>query len=305
MANIDLHFSDDEPIPETELVLKIDYSENSGSAARVFEIAADLIHSLEEMDRVFTQSIHIGLETALVVEDLQKSSLKIFLRNVLRGLPDEALKDGDVKKLIGHYLFKAKYAAIRWLDEPENDHRPISDLTEEIAVLARETDMLHLPDYPAPNPARLAQPLDRFQEAKRRFATDENLTITLGRDEYKVDLGSDWLPSETVSELDEIKELVNEQDIYLIIGKPDFIGNAKWAFRHGKRSLSLRIEDEDWLINFRSGKYPIKPGDALRVRLRSEHKYDEKGNLTSTTETIVKVLDVIEGSGETGDLFQA
>ena len=101
---LELNLSDEEIGFESEIVLKINYDAEVGSAARVFEIAAELIHSLEDMDRVFSQSIHLGLETALVVEDLEKSSLRIFLRNVLRGVPDDALKDVEIKKLIGHYL---------------------------------------------------------------------------------------------------------------------------------------------------------------------------------------------------------
>lgn len=304
MTDFEIIVSDEEPSADSDLVLDIAYKDGNGSAARAFEIAAKLIHALEDMDRVFSQSIHLELETALIVEDLQKSSVKVFLKNVLKGLPDEALKDGDVKKLIGHYLLKAKYAAIRWLDEEEKEHRPISDLTEEVAQLAKETDLRHLPDYPAPNPARLAQPLDGFQEAKREFREGEGLTITLGKDQYTVDTSKNWLPSETLENDQEEKQLVNEQDVFLIISKPDFHGKSKWAFRHGKKTMSLNIDDEDWLNSFQKARQiAIKPGDALRVRLRIEHNYDKMGDLVSASQTIVKVFDVIEGTGDTPDMF--
>lgn len=298
-----VEFSDRQPTVDADIVLKINYDPMIGSAARAFEIAAQLIHSLEDMDRVLAQTIHIDLETALIVEDLEKSSLRIFLRNVLRGIPDDALKDLNVKQLIGHYLVKAKYAAIRWLDEPENSRRSITDLTEEVARIAKETDVRHLPDYPPPNPARFAQPLDKFQEVKKQLNANESLTITLDRSEYTVNLESDWLPSESLADDASEKELMNESDLFLIIGKPDFIGNAKWSFKHGKRSISLRVDDEDWLSDFRAGAYPIRPGDALRVRVRYTHKYDGKGNLLSSDETIIKVFEIIEGAGTTPDMF--
>jgi hypothetical protein len=63
---------DDEPTSDADVILNIKYDSSTGSAARAFEIAAGLIHSLEDMDRVFSQSIHLELETALVVEDLKK-----------------------------------------------------------------------------------------------------------------------------------------------------------------------------------------------------------------------------------------
>lgn len=297
--------SDIVPPEQADLILKIDYDETCGSAARAFELAAELIHSLEDLDRIFSQTVHAGLKTSLIVEDLRKSSLKLFLKTVVEDMPDEVLKEADFKKLLGHYLLKAKYATIRWLDEPEETRQKIQDLTEEVALIARTTDLRQLPDYPPPNPVRLAQPLDRFQEVKKRMTESESLTITLGTDEYTVDLSSTWLPSETVDEVEVEKELENFQDIYLIIGKPDFIGKAKWQFKHGKRPLQLRIEDEEWLQEFRAGSYPIKPGDALRVRLRSSHKHDSKGKLIETDEAIVKVLAVIEEQNGQPDLFEA
>lgn len=299
-----VEFSDKHPTVDADIVLKINYDPLIGSAARAFEIAAELIHSLEDMDRVLAQTIHLDLETALIVEDLEKSSLKIFLRNVLKGIPDDALKDVDVRKLIGHYLVNAKYAAIRWLDEPEESKRAISDLTEEIARIAKDTDIRHLPDYPAPNPARFAQPLDKFQEVKRQLNANESLTITLDRKEYTVDIDKTWLPSESLQGDVGEKELMNENDLFLIIGKPDFIGNAKWNFKHGKRSIYLKIDDETWLDDFKSGAYPIRPGDALRVRVRYTLKYDGKGNLLSSDELIIKVFEIIEGSGTTPDMFE-
>lgn len=243
------------------------------------------------------QSIDSELSTALVVEDLEKSSSKVFLRNVLVDLPDEALKDVNLRQLLGHYLIDGKYAAIRYLDNDE-EIAQIADLTDEIAELARQTDARHLPDYPKPNKARLAQSLDRFQEAKKRFADNEGLTITLGREEYAVDLSKTWLPSENLQPDEDGQELVSEQDVFLIIAKPDFIGEAKWSFKHGKKAVSYKLKGEDRLQDFHAGKYPIKLGDALRVKIRVVHKYDKRGDLLEADEAIIKIFSVIEGDGD-------
>ncbi|MFD0980557.1 hypothetical protein, partial [Tropicimonas aquimaris] len=204
----------------------------------------------------------------------------------------------------GSPLVKGKYAALKWLDTPETDRESLPDLTDEIARLAKETDALQLPDYPAPKPSRLAQPLDRIQETKLRFLPDERLTITLGRDEYTADLTNTALPSDSLDDDGEDKELVSYQELFLIIRKPDFLGNAKWEFSHGKARLTARIEDPDWMEDFHARKHAIFPGDALRVRIRLEHQYDAKGNLTGAKQSIVKVFDVIPGPGPEDDLFE-
>lgn len=289
---------DEEPRADADIVLKIDYDEAGSSAAHAFELAAELIRSFEQLDQVLLQSIHPQLTTALIVEDLEKSSLKIFIKNVLEDIPDEALREADLKKLLGHYLIKAKYAAIRWLDQDEDEPKRIGDLTSEIAKLAKETDARHLPDYPAPNPSRLAQPLDRLQETKKKFNQGEALTITLGDDEYQVLVDRHWSASETIKESDGDNEIINEQDQYLTIGKPDFIGNTKWSFKHGTKNVSYKIADADWLEDFKQGVFPLKPGDALRVRILFRNLYDAKGNLMEASEEIIKVYSVIEAQEE-------
>lgn len=58
---------------DADIVLLIKYDEETSSAAHAFEIAAELIRSLEDLDRVLTQSIDPKLTTALIIEDLEKS----------------------------------------------------------------------------------------------------------------------------------------------------------------------------------------------------------------------------------------
>lgn len=291
--------------PESDVVFRIDFDPTNGSPARVFDIAAELIRSLEEMDHVLLQPIDSRLETTFILEDLQKSSIKVFLKNVIKQLDDDALKSLDWKPLVGQYLVKAKYAAIKWLDENGKAGEPpsIADLTEEVAKLARETDVRHLLDYPPPNPTRLAQALDHFQEAKAKFRSSEGLTITLGREDYTVDINSTWLPSEHIPDSTDSRQLSNEQDMILVIKRADFLGKAKWQFKHGRSTVEAAIADDDWMREFKQGSYPIRPGDALRVRIRFEYTYGDRGELLDTDYTITKVFGVIDSGGSQGDLL--
>lgn len=303
--SIHITVGDDILPPDSDIVIKIDFEEEVGSAARVFEIAADMIRAFEDLDRVLISSIDTSIRTQLILEDLQKSSIKVFLRNVLNQTDDQALKDLDWKPQVGKYLVKAKYAALQWLDKDlkDSDPAPISDLTENIQKLAAETDARHLPDYPPINPSRLAQPLDAIQRAKSKFRDGEALTITLDDNEYSVDLKSDWIPSEHLPETETEQELSNTVDMVLVIRKPDFLGAAQWNFKHGSKALNAPIEDEDWMRRFHLGDVTIKPGDALRVRIRFVYKYDAKGDLIESDEKIVKVLNVIKAAIPPEDLF--
>jgi hypothetical protein len=304
VAGIVIDVQDLPPEAASDLELRIVYREE-GSAARVFEIAADLIHALEDVDSVLAKSVDSSIQTSMIIEDLQKSSIRILLKNLLKAADDDALKSLDWKPLVGQYLVKAKYSALRWLDQDASEEHPpqIVDLTDEIARLARDTDVRHLPDYPPPNPTRLVQSLERLQSVKRRFREGEQLTITLGKEDYQVQLETDWSPLELVKDATGPKELVNEQELYLLLYKIDLLGGSQWTFKLGKTTIRASIADSTWKKDYAARKVTILPGDALHVILRVEQKYSERGELTETKHSITRVIAVIPQSGETGELF--
>lgn len=290
---------------EGDIELKIDFIEDEGSPARVFEIAAQIIRSFEDLDRALITSVDSTISTMLVLEDVEKSSLKVVLRNILRQVDDQALKELDWKPLVGQYLVKAKQITVQWLDRKiaHDEVAGIEDLTERLQQLAADTDVRHIPDYPRLNSARIAQPLDEFQRAKAMLKPGEGLTITLDRQEYELDITSTWFPSEHMSEIKGDRILSNNSDMLLVIKKPDFLGKSQWSFRHGKANFAAPITDEVWLEDFHKGKHPLSPGDALMVRVRFEHVYSEKGDLIESNKEIIKVMDVIKNAGPHPDLF--
>lgn len=289
-----------------DIEIKIDFREGGG-AARVFSIAADLISAFEELDHVLISSIDSRIQTTLVLEDVERSNLKVLLRNLLTAADDDAIKDMDWKKQVGKYLLKAKYVAIGWLDQKideENADPHFEDLTKKLQHLAEETDSLHLPDYPEIEPARLAQPLDAIQRAKSRLGDGEGLVITLDETEYAVDVRRTWMPSDYVL-AEDADELTNTQDVNLIVRRPDLLGKSQWAFRHGKDSFNAPIRDEDWLKRFHARKEIVQPGDALRVSARFDYSYDDRGELAEKKVEILRVYGVIRSDGaRPGDLFE-
>lgn len=286
--------------PQSDIILKIDFNDGEGSAARPFQIEADLIRALEDLDATLLKSVDTSIRTTLIVEDLQKSSIKVFLRNVFKILDDDALKTLDWKPIVGQYLVKGKYAALKWLDD---DKPKLSDLTDEISLLASEAEIHHLHAPVPPNPTRLIQSLDRLQSVKREFRDGEALTITLGSSEYRVDIASDWQPSEIVEVPEGEMELVAEQQTVLMVRKPDLLGKTAWQFKLGKKPLSLPIEDNEWLHRYHAREVVILAGDALSVILKTVSKFSSSGELIENRQTIMKVLKVIQNSKNQGELL--
>ncbi len=89
----------------------------------------------------------------MMPEEIETGSLKIWLKNQLETVDDQALKELNWKPIVGSYLVKAKYAIIKWCNKGElNENKEsLLELSNEIKQIAQETDVRHLPDYKAPN----------------------------------------------------------------------------------------------------------------------------------------------------------
>ena len=71
----------------------IDFDKKSPNPSRVFEAMSLLIKSFEQLDRDLVKHLDNKIEPVLILEDVEKGSLKTILANVLKGIPDEAIEE--------------------------------------------------------------------------------------------------------------------------------------------------------------------------------------------------------------------
>ena len=286
-----------------EIVLKIDFEDGKSDAAHVFQLATDLIRSLEGMDRLLCRSFDTSVRVSLVVEDLNKSSIRVTLKNIIEEIPDEAISELSVKKVVGHFLLKGKKRIIKFLEEGEKSEEDLKLLTREIHEDARETEILLLPHYQELDNASLIQEMDKFQKIKRNLSESEDIQIAFSGQNVPVNKDSDWIPSEVLT-VDEPDPFVDEQEVVLVIAKPDMQGGPRWTFRKDKSNNTIEICDQPWLKKFISDRTSLAPGDALRVRLKAIQKFDEFGRQTKAEAKIIRVLEIVRsGVGGEADLF--
>src|SRR6185436_16959862 len=86
------------PPTDADLAFKIEFERGQGNPRRVFDAASELIDAFELFDKAVIGSIDPTIETLMVLEDIAAGSIKIWLRNILYRIPDEALRDVDWRK---------------------------------------------------------------------------------------------------------------------------------------------------------------------------------------------------------------
>lgn len=280
--------------PEADFAFYIDFKRGTGSASRVFEATQQFIKACERFDRALAASIDTNIKTVMVLEDIESGSLKTWLRSVLETTDDQALKDLDWKQIVGQYLVKAKYLVLKWIDK---DRKPedIVTLSEDIQKLAEETGVRHLVDYPQVNPASLIDAITDFDEVKDHLVEGDEAAMIVPEGEpaefditFRVDI-------EEIQQL-AVREVQKHSvpSMVLVVRKPDYLGSSMWDFRHGRRPLSARIEDEAWLQGFQARRIEVRPGDALRCKARIEMAYGHDNELIAERHFIEEVHEVLE-----------
>lgn len=290
----DIHLSTRRPDPPegADFALYIEFARGSGNPQRIFQAADMMIRALQRVDRALCSSVTNTIEPMMVLEEIQAGSLKIWLRNLLTAIDDEALKQIEWKPLIGKYLVRAKYAYIRWTNKSEGTS--LVDLAQNLRQIAAETDVRHIPDYAPPSIQELAETTREIDAAKSLLIDGDKMSY-LPPDEKPVDfdLAIRWAPEE-LSKL-AVKETTkfDNMPMTLIVKKPDYLGSSKWDLRHGKRTIAAAIADEAWLRRFQNREIDVRPGDALKSLVTVEHHYGFDNELIDEAITVTKVEGVV------------
>jgi hypothetical protein len=199
-------------------------------------------------------------------------------------------------------LVRAKYVVLRWIDK-DDAPRNLQDLRREIRELASETDVRRLPDYAPPEPAGLIEIAKQLQEAKKRLGPEDRIYFEGREGPVELDLTVDIDPDELTALATKETIMMPPVKMILAVKKPDYLGNSKWELRHGKRSISVRMDDDDFLRSFQGRRRDVRPGDALRCMVTVEMRYGYDNELISETYAVNKVIEVLEDNSGQDDLF--
>lgn len=283
--------------PETgDIEIRVEFERGTGDPTRVFRVMTGLIESAQSLDTHLALSIGATVRTSLVLQDVEATSLKAKLRTVVSSLPDEALKAGEVKKVIGHFLVAAKHKILDWCGERDEigNRGEVKQLQRELHELAEASDVKLLPAYaPMELPILLAD-ISAIREALSYLAANDEASFT------SVEGQSKYNPKLHVSEAI-VQELVTREKIpskgekIIKIKKPDFLGNSKWEFKYAGHAIEAKMLDHAWLQRYQGNQQPLNPGDSLRVILTEEVSYGYDSEIVHIEYEVLEVLDVLPG----------
>ncbi len=283
--------------------IAVDFERGKGEPSRVFQAMAGLINSIQILDQHLSATISTKIRTKILLQDIEAGSIRAKLKNIIEEVPDEALKKGDYKRIIGHYLHKAKHKILDWCSTRNEikNRSEIKQLEGEILELAKKTDVKHLPAY---IPIETGTLLSDISSIKSSVANlEEGDTAVLISDEGKSEFNRTLTISDNlIKELMTKETIVSEGERILKVKKPDYLGTSKWIFKHSGHPIDAKISHEEWLQKFQAKEVTVRPGDSLRAIVREETLYGYDNEIVGTNYEVLKVIEVIESPSQ-GTLF--
>lgn len=296
---------DDLPSDDDIFEIKVDFTPGRGEPSRVFRTMSGLIDSVQFLDQHLSATVSTRIHTRLLLQDVKAGSIRARLKNIIEGVPDEALKQGDYKKVVGHYLHKAKHKILDWCSKRNEikERSEIKQLEGEILELAKETDIKQLPAYFPIQTCTLLSDISAMKAALNNL--EEGDTATLISNEGKSEFNRILVISDdVVRDLMTREMIVSESERILKVKKPDYLGTSKWIFKHSGHPIDAKILHEEWLRKFQTKTVNVQPGDSLRAIVREETLYGYNNEIVDINYEILKVIEVIEGpKSSQGTLF--
>lgn len=254
----------------------------------------NLIETCQRLDRALVQTIDVQIQPVVLLEDVETSSLRAWLRTVLDSVPDDALKSLDWKKAVGAYLVKAKYYLVDFTSKNTTvtDKRQITELSNRLLAASQETDARHIPIYSRVPETDLVLYLQELSEATAPLHEGDGVKYISSEFEASFNLAFHVSP-ESVEELLTKETIETPQVMILKVRKPDYLGDSMWEFRFQNRNLTAKIVDVGWLQQFQNRHVDVRPGDAIRAQVMTQVKYGFEGDVVGIRHTITRVIEVI------------
>lgn len=278
-----------------EFEITIDFAPGEGDPARVFRAMSGLIDAFREIDSHLLATISVSLEVELVLDDIERGSLKARFRDFIKGIPDEALKEGEFKKVLGYFLLKSKHKILEWCGDRKEiaNRNDVRVLEGELLKVAEETDIKRVPAYTSVPAEKLLSDINAVQDSLSHLEGDDKAMYRY--EEGEVSFNRELEISNEIVRDVLTREVISSSGIRILkVKKPDYLGQSMWSFLYEGRAIDAKIIHAEWLVKFQTRKVEVKPGYSIKIKLQEEISYGYEGEIVHRHYEVLEVIEVIK-----------
>lgn len=256
----------------------------SESPSAFFDSVGEVLESLQFLDANLLNFVAPEGQVRLSIADISISSLRLKLATVLEHIPEEVLGSGDWKKVLGFYLVKARKSILAYLRKA-----PKTATVESIEALGEELDSAA---YDAIQQRRrfprtlLVYMLSRVIRAVQSVPVPETVTVETDGEKYQLPRNT-IITSEVANTIATADLEPFEQEMTLLVKKPDMIRRSQWEFVDRGHVIREKMLNEDWVTQYQNRLIDLNPGDAVDAKVRVTPR-----PVTGKTEAAYEVLTI-------------
>ncbi|MDM1467815.1 hypothetical protein HX030_12330 [Myroides odoratimimus] len=274
--------------------IKLEFNKDTEEPSRLFRSFADLIDSIKELDTTLAKTINSNISSKIYLDDIEKGSLIGKLWNHLVINENNKIDDNNIaEETISEFIEESRSKSIEFIESGKSEVIDLEKLAKNIDELAEEKGIKETFNYAEPNILDLAKNLNDINEAVSKLSDDERFIIKDSKNKTEeISKGTEKINLEDVEKALTTEEIKSQSIVFYKIKRPDFLGDSQWDFKHGNKSLKVKILHEEWLEDFKQGKVIVVPGDSLKVKIKQSFKYNKHGYLISEKTEIIEVLEI-------------
>lgn len=282
---------------ESRFEIRLDFERQTENPSRLFRSFADIIEGVNNFDYLIAESVNTKVTSKVFLDDIEKGSLIGKLYSALVISEDGQIDNIDDSEKVEEYIEETRAESLKFIADKKSSIEDVKNLQESIMNVAQEKGLNETFNYSPPDILKIAKSINNINDATKGLREGESFELKSPNSEVKsIKSGVPKIDLEAVETALTQNEIINESELFYKIKKPDFLGDSAWGFKHGKKSLTVKILDEDWLKKFHAGTINIVPGDSLQVLVRQTSKYNRNGYLISEKVEIIEVKNIIHNN---------
>lgn len=277
--------------------IRLDFKRETENPSRLFRSFAEMIEGINDLDYFIAETVNTKIKSNIILDDIEKGSLIGRFWNALVISEDGQIDNSPEEEKIEEYIEESRAETLKFIADKKSSVADLENLKESISKIANDKKLKESFNYADPDILKLAKTVNTINSSTENLNKDESFELKSANKEVKeIKSGTPKIDIEAVEQALTDNEIINESELFYLIKKPDFLGDSAWNFKHGTKSVTVKILDQEWLDSFHSGKEIVVPGDSLQVLVRQTSKYNRNGYLISEKLEVVEVKNIIHNS---------
>jgi hypothetical protein len=268
--------------------------EGHKNPVEAFGQMAKMYERLITIDKHILYNILPNARVEYELADIEFSSIKSKVAQILKGIPDDILKDiANPGKLLGHALVNIKHRILKAVEKNEVQSKHeleavTKDINKEIKQLSSTTVIiLEVNNYFVLNA------INDIATEGRKLKKTESFDFKSKKGVAKINNSSSVNMAKILFELGDQKFEQQRVEILKVKTLDLLSDKANWKLIREGKQIDVKILHQEWLDQYHNRKVIIQPNDYLKIDLKITY-ITSTGSIKPTIHyEALKVLEVI------------